>query len=866
MTTDTGHGQGLDSAGPSLLPLLRHLLLLGLVFFVGLSFSQPAYAARAFTRRFNTFDFANLVQVGNTVVTCPRNITGTGTACTGASQNNSFNMRRVDIDGNSSTITSSSANFSLPSGATVLWAGLYWGAAGDSGGLSWASGFGPAPNAALRNRVFLTTPVAASVTITATTFDTDSYGYSSFADVTPLVRAGGTGTYTVADIQVGENRSNIAAGWSIVIVYQDNTQPFRAISVFDGLINISGTSSQTINISGFTTPLLGPRITDVGVIAYDGDWSSGGDVYGGDVFQLNGTNLRDARGSSSSNDFFNSSISNRGGFISNKNPNYPNQLGIDIDITNADGILANGATSASIRLTSGGETYIPVMVSFATNLFEPTVNFTKSSQLVDNNSDTFIGVGDDLLYTVVFQNDPDSLDNVTNLVLTDPIPNNTCYVPGTLRISTGYNAGPKTDAAGDDQGRFDNNGTGSNCTDDRVIFNLGNGANATAGGTLTPGETTTIQFRVRIQPGTLTGTTILNSAEATFRTVTTGTQSIAFGTSANTLQIGDQIVDLAVTKTDGVTTIAPGDPISYTISVTNNGPATLNRITVLDNLPSAVTTPTFMPSTGTYNPITGLWTGLSLAPGNTITLTITGTVGSSTPGGTILANQVTVFPPSGVSDANPLNNTALDITTVSTTPQLVLVKRITAINGVDVPITPPFFQDLTTGPQAGEDNLPNWPAPSSTYLRGAIAGGQVKSGDTVDFTVYFLNTGDGSATNVAICDLVPDGMDMVIDAFQGATPVDSGGISGADLGIALAYSSSSLPTSPTAYMTSVGDGDRGRYFEPGLTPIPDICTDTNTNGAVVINLIPSSGTLPRATGSGSPPGSYGFIRFRTVVR
>ena len=52
----------------------------------------------------------------------------------------------------------------------------------------------------------------------------------------------------------------------------------------------------------------------------------------------------------------------------------------------------------------------------------------------------------------------------------------------------------KTDAAGDDQAEFIAAGN-------QVVFRLGTGANATTGGTLAIGASTTIQFQVRVNSG-----------------------------------------------------------------------------------------------------------------------------------------------------------------------------------------------------------------------------------------------------------------------------------------------------------------------------------------------------------------------------
>src|SRR4029079_10670848 len=95
--------------------------------------APTAFADRTFAPRFSTTDRGQVVTAGNTVLTCP----GTGTACqnaqngtTATADNNDFDMGYVDVDSDSTTFNSSRATVALPSGSTVLFAGLYW--AGDT--------------------------------------------------------------------------------------------------------------------------------------------------------------------------------------------------------------------------------------------------------------------------------------------------------------------------------------------------------------------------------------------------------------------------------------------------------------------------------------------------------------------------------------------------------------------------------------------------------------------------------------------------------------------------------------------------------------------------------------------------------------
>ena len=188
-------------------------------------------------------------------------------------------------------------------------------------------------------------------------------------------------------------------------------------------------------------------------------------------------------------------------------------------------------------------------------------------------------------------------------------------------------------------------------------------------------------------------------------------------------------------------------------------------------------------------------------------------------------------------------------------PQILLVKRITAVNGVD---TTGFDDD----PGTTDDNNADWPAPASTYLRGSRSAANVKPGDELEYTIYFLDT-QGPGTNVTLADVLPASTTFEATSYSATS------------GIALASSTSSLPTAPTSFLTNAADSDQGTYYAPGTqapaaanpgggfaSPLP---AASNTTGVVAVTLAPSPATLPSATGAGTPTGSYGFIRFKVHV-
>src|SRR5262245_39541486 len=110
---------------------------------------------------------------------------------------------------------------------------------------------------------------------------------------------------------------------------------------------------------------------------------------------------------------------------------------------------------------------------------------------------------------------------------------------------------------------------------------------------------------------------------------------------------------------DGKTSVVPGTSDTYTIVVANNGPSTVSSLTLTDTTAAALLNPTFgTPSAGSYNPLTGAWNGLSLASGQSVSITLSGVIDSSATG--TITNTVAVAPPAGVTDTNLTNNTATD--------------------------------------------------------------------------------------------------------------------------------------------------------------------------------------------------------------
>ncbi|HEY2568422.1 MAG TPA: DUF11 domain-containing protein, partial [Candidatus Udaeobacter sp.] len=130
--------------------------------------------------------------------------------------------------------------------------------------------------------------------------------------------------------------------------------------------------------------------------------------------------------------------------------------------------------------------------------------------------------------------------------------------------------------------------------------------------------------------------------------------------------------DLAIAKSDSPDPVLTGNDLTYTVTVTNNGPDTATAVTVTDNLPAETT---FVSCSSTGGGVCGgtgnnrTVTFASLASGQTETITFVANVICSVTDGTAISNTATVS--SVTPDPDTTNNSATATTTASNPPPLV---------------------------------------------------------------------------------------------------------------------------------------------------------------------------------------------------
>jgi uncharacterized repeat protein (TIGR01451 family) len=162
--------------------------------------------------------------------------------------------------------------------------------------------------------------------------------------------------------------------------------------------------------------------------------------------------------------------------------------------------------------------------------------------------------------------------------------------------------------------------------------------------------------------------------------------------------------DLSITLTDAPDPITAGGatPITYTMSITNNGTTYAENMQAALALPAGVTlTGATASNGGTCAASTCTWAGFT-APGVTYTATVTASVPANAANGSILTATATASSPT--PDNNAANNTATTTTTVATLADLVVtLVSSTAQTDVNVPVT--FSATSTNGGPSDAQNV-----------------------------------------------------------------------------------------------------------------------------------------------------------------
>ncbi len=189
----------------------------------------------------------------------------------------------------------------------------------------------------------------------------------------------------------------------------------------------------------------------------------------------------------------------------------------------------------------------------------------------------------------------------------------------------------------------------------------------TDSGTLAVNGTASFALVLQVNAGTPSGTNITDTVTATAANIVPG---ITTNTASATVVVANaNSADMAIVKTGTPNPVTEGTPLTYTLTVTNNGPATATNVTVTDSVPSVMTYLSSNSTQGSCSEAGGTVTCLLGTMANGITATISILTLPNTPG--MYPNTAMVTAPDQ-TDPNPTNNTSTWIETVTAATKITL--------------------------------------------------------------------------------------------------------------------------------------------------------------------------------------------------
>jgi uncharacterized repeat protein (TIGR01451 family) len=238
----------------------------------------------------------------------------------------------------------------------------------------------------------------------------------------------------------------------------------------------------------------------------------------------------------------------------------------------------------------------------------------------------------------------------------------------------------------------------------------------------------------------------------------TATGALFSSTSEFSQAFQVQVLDLGIEKT-GPATVVAGQPLVYTLTVTNYGPVTGGAVTVSDPLPAGVafTSVTFTSSTGNAGWVCGETGGtvecVTQAMDELEVLTVTINALAPSTGGDITNTATVAVAPQG-TDLDPLNNSSSVITNVETAN--LTVSKTASPEPVEA--SAPLTYTITvgnTGPAAADGVSLTDDLPAGVTYQGFSGTGWTCSGTTTISCTFASPLASGASTVLTLNVLAP---------------------------------------------------------------------------------------------------------------
>ena len=375
---------------------------------------------------------------------------------------------------------------------------------------------------------------------------------------------------------------------------------------------------------------------------------------------------------------------------------------------------------------------------------------------------------------------------------------------------------------------------GGTCTAGPFVGDINDSASIPSGGSVT------YTASCAVSP-TATGS-LSNSVTVSMNAVTDN--NLANNSATDTDGLGG-VADLAITKTDGVTSATPGGSVTYTITASNAGPSSATGSTVADTFPASLTCTWTCTGTG-GGTCTAAGSGnindaVNLPSGGSTTYTASCSISAAATG--TLTNTATVAAPAGVTDPTPGNNSATDSDTLASSADLAITKTdgvTTATPGGSVTYT---ITSSNAGPSnaAGTTVADTFPASlTCTWTCVGAGGGTCTASGSGNINSIVNLPAGGSVTHTASCTISAGATGTLSNT---ATVTPSGSVTDPTPGNNSATDSDTLSPqadlaiTKTDGVTSVAPGGSVTYTITATNAGP-----SNATGATVADTFPASET------------------------
>jgi uncharacterized repeat protein (TIGR01451 family) len=334
-----------------------------------------------------------------------------------------------------SYFNSSSGVIVIPAGARVVHASLFWG-----GSTRVNPGDGPAVDASAKGQVLFARPsdncATTSCAVTATPDDifqinaTTNLGpYRASADITDKLNQPNLGwvvngphqslTVSVANIQTTLGRDK-AAGWGVIVVYQDAKTSPHHIRILKGMAQESIIEDDLFGFDGFQTANAGNVLTEVALVSFDGDASNATDSIS--VIDPGGSAVIADR-ANPDNNIANSTISLAGiitPYLNNSSiDRATNTFGVDVDRISLVNGLSRNVTSAELQPSVSSDVFYVTGIGLSNEITSPDIQLTKYVSQVSGGDANTVETGDTVQYTITATNNGQA--NASNLVIRDSL-------------------------------------------------------------------------------------------------------------------------------------------------------------------------------------------------------------------------------------------------------------------------------------------------------------------------------------------------------------------------------------------------------------------------------------------------------------